>query len=222
MSTGAFVSFEGSEGCGKTTQIRLLTQRLHEDHWTVHTVREPGGTPIGEKLRFLLKHDPDGRSMAPETELLLLNASRVELIQKVIRPALNRGEIVLSDRFFDSTLAYQGYGRGLPRTKVQSVIDFAVDGVVPDRTIWLKVDRESARRRLSKRTVSLPDRFEDMEQETFFVRVEQGFAELQAANPDRIIPVDANGSVEEVAERVWSSVRSLFRCEVQNRIDRVQ
>ena len=209
---GTFVSFEGSEGCGKTTQIRLLERRLIEDQWTVRQVREPGGTPLGEKLRFLLKHDPDGRSMAPETELLLLNASRAELVQKVIRPALSRGEVVLSDRFHHSTLAYQGYGRGLPLDAIHSILHLAVGTTLPHLTLWLRIDQETARQRVKQRAlVTLPDRFEEMEQDTFFDRVEQGFKELQAVDPDRIQIVDANGTQEEVAERIWTAVSPLFR-----------
>src|SRR5512138_2589427 len=123
---GRFITFEGTEGSGKTTQISLLAQRLRRMGHTVRTLREPGGTPIGEEIRHTLKHSHANQAMTPETELLLMNASRAQLVREVIRPALNAGGIVLCDRFYDSTTAYQGYGRQLNLAMVEAIIDVAV------------------------------------------------------------------------------------------------
>src|SRR5262249_29216006 len=132
---GLFITFEGTEGCGKSTQAGLLAERLRDFSLSVLTIREPGGTPIGEEIRHTLKHSKQNAAMTPETELLLMNASRAQLVREVIRPALARGEIVLCDRFFDSTIAYQGYGRGLDLAQVRAMIDFAVGPTRPDLTL---------------------------------------------------------------------------------------
>src|SRR6516165_4765911 len=120
---GLFITFEGNEGSGKSSQIALLAKRLQTMGHRVNKLREPGGTPIGEEIRHTLKHSLNNQAMTPETELLLMNASRAQLVREVIRPALEAGEIVLSDRFYDSTTAYQGYGRQLDLTMVQAIID---------------------------------------------------------------------------------------------------
>src|SRR6185503_1982228 len=135
--TGRFITFEGTEGGGKTTQIALLAERLRKAGHTVRLLREPGGTPIGEEIRHTLKHSAQNEAMTAEAELLLMNASRAQLVREVIRPALAAGEIILCDRFYDSTIAYQGYGRGLDLAHVQTVIDFAVGKTRPDLTILL-------------------------------------------------------------------------------------
>jgi dTMP kinase len=124
---GLFITFEGTEGSGKSTQIQLLAERLRALGKAVRLLREPGGTPIGEEIRHLLKHSDANHAMTSEAELLLMNASRAQLVREVIRPALAAGEIVLCDRFYDSTTAYQGHGRQLDPAKVQAVIDFAVE-----------------------------------------------------------------------------------------------
>src|SRR5205085_8553597 len=118
---GLLITFEGTEGSGKTTQISLLAEHLRSIEFTVRTIREPGGTPIGEEIRHTLKHSADNQAMTPEAEMLLMNASRAQLVREVIRPALAAGEIVLCDRFYDSTTAYQGYGRGLDLRMVQEI-----------------------------------------------------------------------------------------------------
>ena len=212
---GRFITLEGGEAAGKSTQITRLAERLRRQGRTVLELREPGGTPLGEKIRHLLKHDPDGRGMSAETELLLMNASRAELVRQRILPALQSGQIVLCDRFYDSTVAYQGYGRGLDLAAVQSVIQLAVGGLRPDRTLWLDVAPEIARTRLAGRkaaqaTSEPSDRFDD-EQEAFFARVTQGFREAFHAEPDRWRHVDAGGSLECVEEAVWSAVSDLFQ-----------
>ncbi len=212
MARGRLITFEGGEAGGKSTQIRLLSERLRSAGLVVRALREPGGTPLGEKIRHLLKHDPDGRGMAAETELLLMNASRAELVRQTIRPALAAGEMVLCDRFYDSTTAYQAGGRGLDAAAVCSVIDFAVGDTHPDLTLWLRVPREIALQRLAGRnalTPSLDDRFE-AEKEAFFERVEGAYAALAAAEPQRVRIIDANGDPGTVAERVWHEVAHLL------------
>jgi len=214
---GRFITLEGGEAAGKSTQIARLAGRLRGLGLEVLKLREPGGTPLGEKIRHLLKHDPDGRGMAPETELLLMNASRAELVRQRILPALRSGRVVLCDRFYDSTVAYQGHGRGLDLSAVDSVIRLAVGDLRPDRTLWLEVAPETARARLAGRKAAQiavgaaepSDRF-DEEQEAFFARVGRGFRESFDAEPDRWRHVDAGGSVEEVEEAVWSAVQDLF------------
>src|SRR3989442_11266177 len=134
---GLFITFEGTEGSGKSTQISLLAERLRGMGFSVRTTREPGGTPIGEEIRHTLKHSADNQAMTAEAELLLMNASRAQLVREVIRPALAAGEIVLSDRFYDSTTAYQGYGRGLELHTVKAITDFAVGQTRPDMTVLL-------------------------------------------------------------------------------------
>ena len=139
---GLFITFEGTEGSGKTTQISLLAERLRSMGHRVRTLREPGGTPIGEEIRHTLKHSPANHAMTPEAELLLMNASRAQLVREVIRPALAAGEIVLCDRFYDSTTAYQGYGRQLDLQMVKSIIDVAVGDTRPDLTLLFVVPHE--------------------------------------------------------------------------------
>lgn len=214
---GRFITLEGGEAAGKSTQIARLAGRLKRLGLEVLELREPGGTPLGEKIRHLLKHDPDGHGMAPETELLLMNASRAELVRRRILPALRSGGVVLCDRFYDSTVAYQGHGRGLDLVAVDSVIRLAVGDLRPDRTLWLELDPETARARLAGRKAAQvaaggpepTDRF-DEEQEAFFARVAQGFRRSFDAEPQRWRRVDAGGTVEEVEEAVWSAVRDLF------------
>lgn len=212
MPPGRFITFEGGEACGKSTQIKLLAERLRAAGHTVRELREPGGTPLGEKIRHLLKHDPDGRGMAAETELLLMNASRAELVRQVIRPALAAGEVVLCDRFYDSTTAYQAGGRGLDAAAVRSVIDFAVGDTRPDLTLWLQVPRAEALRRLSLRNAAQPpqdDRFE-AEKDAFFARVETAYAALTKAEPQRARVITAEGEMAEIAERIWKMVAALL------------
>src|SRR5262249_41831877 len=137
--SGLFISFEGTEGSGKSTQIALLAERLRALQRLVRVLREPGGTPIGEEVRHTLKHSEANDAMTAEAELLLMNASRAQLVREVIRPALAAGEIILCDRFYDSTTAYQGFGRRLDSRLVRSLIDFAVDDVRPKLTLLLDI-----------------------------------------------------------------------------------
>src|SRR5438128_3862853 len=167
---GLFITFEGTEGSGKTTQISLLAEHLRSMDYTVRTTREPGGTPIGEEIRHTLKHSSANRAMTAETELLLMNASRAQLVREIIRPALAAGEIVLCDRFYDSTTAYQGYGRGLDLNLVKSVIDFAVGDTRPQLTFLLHVPHELSEERRLARQATMPflrDRMEEADRGFF-------------------------------------------------------
>ena len=212
MKPGLFITFEGSEGCGKSTQVELLARELRAIGYRVRALREPGGTPIGEEIRHTLKHSKDNHAMTAEAELLLMNASRAQLVREIIRPALAAGDVVVCDRFYDSTIAYQGYGRQLDLTMVQSVIDIAVGETRPDLTLLLTVTPEISELRRAMRQSSLPfmrDRFEEGDRQ-FFERVENGFAAIAAAEPDRFRMVDASGAIESVATRIWDIVRAVL------------
>src|SRR5208283_1014789 len=168
-----FITFEGTEGCGKSTQMELLARRLSALGHRVRTLREPGGTPIGEEIRHTLKHSKNNAAMRAETELLLMNASRAQLVREVIQPALAAGEIVLCDRFYDSTLAYQGHGRGLDDKNVQRIISFAVGRTRPDLTVLLMVPVAVSEARRRARPAER-DRMEEADR-AFFERVEKGY-----------------------------------------------
>ncbi|MGH8246170.1 MAG: dTMP kinase [Gammaproteobacteria bacterium] len=227
---GLFITFEGTEGGGKSTQIQLLGARLRELGRAVRLLREPGGTPIGEEIRHTLKHSEANDAMTPEAELLLLNASRAQLVREVIRPALAAGQVVLCDRFYDSTTAYQGHGRQLDLARVKAVIDFAVEGARPDLTLLLDIPLEvSEARRLSrqKRLLDVPrsaagkervklafneplrDRMEEADR-AFFERVHEGFAAIAAAEPKRVRVIDATRSIDAVSALVWAAVQPLL------------
>jgi dTMP kinase len=209
---GLFITFEGTEGCGKSTQVELLAERLRALGHRVCVLREPGGTPIGEELRRTLKHSKVNVTMTYETELLLMNASRAQLVRETIRPALAVGEIVLCDRFYDSTTAYQGYGRGLDLALVKSVIDFAVGDTRPNLTLLLHVPAEVSAERLQSRQSTLPfvrDRIEEGDK-YFFERVAQGYEAIAAAEPNRVRVVSGAGTIEVVCENVWELVRPIL------------
>jgi dTMP kinase len=200
---GRFITFEGTEGGGKSTQINLLAARLRERGLTVRTLREPGGTPIGEEIRHTLQHSAQNQAMTAEAELLLMNASRAQLVREVIRPALRAGEIVLCDRFYDSTIAYQGYGRGLDLETVRRIIAFAVGDTRPDLTIVLHVPIDVSEVRRKAREAKQRDRMEELDRQ-FFERVEAGFKAIAAAEPKRVRVLDATESIERVQEQIWS------------------
>ena len=209
---GWFITFEGTEGGGKSTQIELLATRLRAANRGVRTLREPGGTPIGEEIRHTLKHSAANHAMTPEAELLLMNASRAQLVREIIRPALAAGEIVLCDRFHDSTTAYQGYGRGLDRDLVRGVIEFAVGPTQPDLTLLLHVPRGVSEARRAQRTATsaaLRDRFEEADAD-FFDRVEAGFLAIAAAEPQRVKIIDATADIHNVSAQIWSHVAPLL------------
>ena len=215
MTKGIFISFEGTEGGGKSTQISILAERLRFLGYSVRTIREPGGTPIGEEIRHTLKHSKANEAMTPEAELLLMNASRAQLVREIIRPALAAGEIVLSDRFYDSTTAYQGYGRQLDLTMVKSIVDAAVGDTRPDLTLLFLLPYDIAEQRRAARQPTLPmaiqrDRIEEAGR-SFFERAAKGYEAIAAAEPKRVRKVDATGTVPEITERIWKMVESLVK-----------
>ena len=212
MSKGLFITFEGTEGCGKSTQVELLAQRLRALGYRVRTHREPGGTPIGEEIRHTLKHSQQNHAMTSETELLLMNASRAQLVREVIRPALAAGEIVVCDRFYDSTTAYQGYGRQLDLEKIKTVIEFAVGETKPNLTLFLHVPPEVSAERLRSRQATLPfvrDRIEEADQK-FFARVAHGFSIIAAMEPQRVKLINGAQPVETVCAAIWELVQPML------------
>lgn len=210
---GLFITFEGTEGSGKSTQISLLAERLRREGHRVLTLREPGGTPIGEEIRHTLKHNTANAAMTPEAELLLMNASRAQLVREVIRPALAEGEMVLCDRFYDSTTAYQGYGRQLDLGMVRQMIEVAVGDTRPDLTLLLVVPADVSEQRRLARQATLPfvrDRMEEGDR-AFFERVARGYQAIAAAEPNRVCVLDATGKVEEVQAAIWRAVEARLR-----------
>lgn len=206
---GLFISFEGTEGSGKSTQIKLLADRMQSLGHRVRTVREPGGTPIGEEIRHTLKHSAANAAMTAEAELLLMNASRAQLVREVIRPALAAGEIVVCDRFYDSTIAYQGHGRQLDLDRVKAIIDFAVGETRPNLTLFLHVPPEVSALRLRSRQEHMPfvrDRIEEADTK-FFERVAHGFGVIAAGEPARVKFINAHQPVEAVCARIWDLVQ---------------
>lgn len=202
---GLFITFEGTECSGKTTQVHLLAERLRKFHRPVRVLREPGGTPIGEEIRHTLQHSVANAAMTPETEMLLLNASRAQLVREVIRPGLAAGEIVICDRFYDSTIAYQGYGRQLDLRIVKAIIDFAVGDTRPDVTFLLVVPHEVSEERRLARQATLPflrDRMEEADRD-FFERVIRGYEAIAAAEPDRVRKIDATDTIESIHQKIW-------------------
>ncbi|MBN8710629.1 MAG: dTMP kinase [Verrucomicrobia bacterium 61-8] len=205
--TGFFISFEGSEGCGKSTQIGLLMNALQEAGQPPLLVREPGGTPLGEQIRHLLKHAPEGKDMTPEAELLLFAASRAQLAREVIQPALAEGRIVISDRFLDSTTVYQGVARRIPGESVDLINQFAAGSRLPDVTFLLDMDPVAAMERARRRNEVI-DRLEQEPLE-FFHAVRNGYLALAERHPDRICVIDAS--------QAPSSVSTSIRQELQRR-----
>lgn len=212
MTPGRFITLEGAEGCGKSTQCRILADRLRALGHRVHALREPGGTPIGEEIRHTLKHSDHNHAMRPETELLLMCASRAQLVREVIRPALAAGDLVICDRFYDSSLAYQGYGRQLDLARVTQLIEFAVETTRPDLTLLLTVPGPTSASRLQSRQAAAPivrDRIEEADH-AFFERVAAGFAALSRQEPARIRCLDGTPPVETVSAAIWSLVAPLL------------
>ena len=209
---GLFITFEGTEGCGKSTQVSLLAEHLRSLGHHVRTLREPGGTPIGEEIRHTLKHSLHNHAMTAEAELLLMNASRAQIVREVIRPALAKGEIIVCDRFYDSTTAYQGHGRQLDLKMVKAIIDVAVGGTRPDLTLLLQVPTEVSTERLLARQSTMPfvrDRIEEADR-SFFERVAKGYEAIAAAEPQRVRKIDANGSIEALSAAIWKMIEPLL------------
>lgn len=209
---GTFITLEGADGCGKSTQAALLADVIQTAGHEVVRLREPGGTSISEKIRALVL-DPDNAEMAPECELLLFEASRAQLVRQVIEPALARGAVVLCDRFYDSTYAYQAAGRALDRDAISQANALGSCGVAPDLTLVLDMDTEEA---LARATRAGADRLE-AEGVAFQGRVRQGYLDLAAAEPARVRVVDAAGSAEEVLGRLAEKVAPLVDGLLANR-----
>jgi dTMP kinase len=209
MARGAFITFEGSEGCGKSTQVLRLAARLEQAGVRTLVTREPGGTAIGEKIRDLLQFAPESFAMTPEAELLLFEASRSQLVRETIEPALAQGTVVISDRFFDSTTVYQGVARKLPPEIVETLNAFAIGTARPDVTFILDVDVETARARMLRRVrpIAVNDR---MEQEPieFYERVCQGYRALAAREPDRFILLDGRQAPDAIESEIWNALTS--------------
>jgi dTMP kinase len=207
IARGRFITFEGMDGCGKTTQFRLLAQRLRERGKDVTETVEPGGTAIGQQIRRILL-DPASAEIQPRTELLLYFASRAQNVEQVIRPALEGGNIVLCDRFTDSTLVYQGCGRGLDTSIVHDLDRIACRGLKPDTTILIDIDLETSlqrARRRNERTGPAESRI-DEEGSAFHERVRRGYLALAEAEPERIVVIDGRASIGEVAARIREAI----------------
>ncbi|MBQ1365777.1 MAG: dTMP kinase [Clostridia bacterium] len=199
---GAFLSMEGPDGSGKGTQMKRLLDTLDRFGYEVIPTREPGGTPIGEKIREILL-DRENAGMTDETEALLYASSRAQLVREVIRPAVAEGKIVLCDRFVDSSAAYQGGGRQMGIERILGINAPAVDGTMPDLTVYLDIDHRTAMKR--RCAVSEPDRME-MEAESFHARVEEGYHQLIAMDPERFAVVNAEGERDAIAKEVAQKV----------------
>lgn len=204
MPGGFLLSFEGSEGCGKSTQIQRLRARLEAQGREVIVLREPGGTAVGEHIRRLLQHEKEAASMTDEAELLLFAASRAQIVREKIQPALARGAVVMLDRFLDSTTVYQGIARGLPAESVRAINSFAAGGTIPSLTIVLDMPASAAWERIHQTGREL-DRMESQPLE-FFEKVRRGYLELAQQEPGRMVVVDASQSVEAVAAEIASVV----------------
>lgn len=200
---GIFISFEGIEGTGKTTQARLLSERLIKEGYEVILTQEPGGTVIGNKIRKILLH-VDHKEMSYMTELFLYNAARAQHLSEKILPALNDGKVVITDRFTDSTVAYQGYGRGIDIQVIMSINDIATEGIKPHLTILFDLDVETGLKR-NKGTKKV-DRLE-LEDIEFHKKVREGYLKIAEAESDRIKIVDASLPLKDVSEKIWEIVK---------------
>jgi dTMP kinase len=202
-----FITFEGSEGCGKSTQVRRLASHLKRCGVPCLVTREPGGTAIGESIRELLQFAPHNAAMTPETELLLFEASRSQIVREIIKPALERSVCVIADRFFDSTTVYQGAARKLDRQIVERLNAFAINDCVPTITFVLDIDAKTARSRMQE-----PRRADRMEQQSaeFYEEVRRAYRELAAREADRIVLIDGAQSVAKIENEIWETLCSRF------------
>jgi dTMP kinase len=204
-TTGKLISFEGSEGSGKSTQLIRLAAHLQKLQREVITVREPGGTEIGEQIRNIIVHNSRGDEMCPETELLLFTAARAQLVREIIAPALIAGKIVLSDRFLDSSTVYQGIGRNLALDPVNQINRFAVGNVMPDLTVVIDVPSEVGLARIRQRATDLPDRME-RENLDFYKKVREGYLVLAKGLPERFVVVDGTLNESALEKKIWASI----------------
>lgn len=207
MKKGLFITFEGIDGSGKSTQLRFICEKLDEMGVPYVRTREPGGGDIAEAIRALVL-DPQYEAMTPRAEALLYAAARAQHVHEVIRPGLARGELILCDRFLDSSIAYQAYGRELGEEGVRAINAFALEGLQPDATFYFAVTQEDARERSSSR-----ESFDRMERagEAFDRRVAKGFEHLAAQEPERIIRIDAKGTKYETHDITMVRLLPLLR-----------
>jgi dTMP kinase len=217
---GAFITFEGIDGCGKSTQLRLLASHLRMRGFEVVTTREPGGTPLGKRIRTVLL-DPQVE-VDPLAELLLFAADRAQHVQTILRPATESGGIVLSDRYADATAAYQGAGRNFTSEMIASVISLATAGLKPDLTLIFDLGVAECLARTSRRTDidNKKDRL-DAEDAAFHTRVRNAYLQLAAAEPDRVRVINASGSINETHDRVIELVMPFLESRVQTRRARI-
>jgi len=202
------ITFERSEGCGKSTQVKRLAARLEKCRIVAGVFREPGGTAIGEAIRHLLQHSEENHGMTAETELLLFEASRSQLVREKIQPALRRGEWIICDRFFDSTRVYQGAARQLDLGLVEKLNAFAVGDCVPDLTFVFDIDRATAQSRLGNRK-KIRDRMEE-ESDEFHGRVIRAYRELAENEPKRVILIDGRISADTIENQIWNTLAQRF------------
>jgi dTMP kinase len=203
---GQLISFEGSEGSGKSTQMSRLAARLQASGREVVSTREPGGTEIGEQIRNIIVHNSKGDEMCAETELLLFTAARAQVVREVIAPALVRGAVVLSDRYLDSSTVYQGIGRNLAADPVSQINRFAVGNVMPDLTLVIDVPTEVGLARIRRRASDLPDRME-RENIDFYKKIREGYLLLARGLPDRFVVVDGTQTEEVIEKKIWTVVK---------------
>lgn len=201
-----FITFEGGEGCGKSLQSRILYRKLAQLAIPAILIREPGGTPLGERIRYMLKQACE-IPISPLTELLLFNASRSQLVSDVIQPSLREGKIVICDRFVDSTISYQSYGRGLDIDVVKDISRIASQGIKPDLTFLLDVPPEVG---LSRKGSISNDRF-DKETIVFHQKVREGFLILASAEPQRWIKIDSTLSKSQISGLIWDKVSQTLK-----------
>jgi len=202
-----FITFEGSEGCGKSTQVGKLAARLERSGLPFLVTREPGGTAIGETIRELLQFAPHGVGMAAETELLLFEASRSQLVREIVKPSLERGLCVISDRFFDSTTVYQGAARKLDGQTVTQLNALAVGDCVPDITFVLDVDVATARTRMQ--SPRKPDRMEQ-EPTEFYEQVREAYRQLAKRESNRVVLIDGTQPPDKIDSEIWEVICSRF------------
>ncbi len=199
-----FITFEGPDGSGKTTQLRRAAAVLREHGLEVVTTREPGGTEIGDQIRTVIMNMKN-KDMDPRTELLLFNASRAQLVEELIRPSLAAGKIILCDRYADSTMAYQGYGHGLDKAELRRLLNFATGGLKPDLTLLFDISAEAGLRRRQANHAEW-NRMDDYALR-FHERVRTGFLELAAADPERWTVIDADRDPETIQREVLDIIR---------------
>lgn len=201
MDSGKLITFEGLDGCGKSTQQEKATDWLKVQGYSVLKTRQPGGTVIGQQIRSILLN-PEHEELQPESELLLYLADRIQHLQDSILPAKAAGKIVLCDRFHDSTVAYQGYGRGLNLNSIESIVEHCIKPYSPDLTILLNIAPETVDSRLERRQEHVEKDRLDLESLSFFKRVAQGFQELSAAEPERFVCINGEQEIELIHQEI--------------------